>query len=58
MASSRKRKTFKRRKFKGKGKKDKKDAFHDLEYVVPDLSRNQRFRKFETQIDNVLGQNP
>ena len=53
ISASRKSKTFKRRKFKGskKGKKSKNDPFHDLVYVIPGLTRNQRFKKFESQID-------
>ena len=40
-------KTFGLNKKSPKGKKAKKDVFDDLEYVLPGMTRNQRFKRFE-----------
>lgn len=53
--SMKKAKTFKRRKFGAK--KKKKDPFDDLVYSIPGMSRNQRFKKFETKIDSAIDSN-
>jgi hypothetical protein len=52
ISSMKKAKTFKRRKFGAK--KKKKDPFDNLEYAVPGMTRNQRFKKFETKIDSAI----
>lgn len=48
ISSMKKQKTFKRRKFGGSKAKKKKDPFEDLVYTVPGMTRNERFKKFES----------